>query len=73
MKGLTTGRMVHFVTEDNVHLPAIVVKVWNESGVINLTAFIDHATYTGDNTFSQTSVPYSEEPAPHTWHWIEPA
>lgn len=74
MQGLTQGRIVHFVTNDNVHLPAIVVKVWDkETGTINLSVFIDHATYTGDAVYAATSVVYSETPTPNTWHWIEPA
>jgi hypothetical protein len=74
MDGLTAGRIVHFVTEEGIHLPSIVVKVWDkDSGVVNLSVFIDHSEYTGDAIWPRTSVPYSETPMPNTWHWIEKA
>jgi hypothetical protein len=41
MDGLTEGRMVHFVMPDGTHAPAIVVKVWNASGLTNLQVITD--------------------------------
>jgi hypothetical protein len=65
------GASVHYVTEDGVHLSAMVVKVWPD-GVLNLSVFIDHSRYTGDPVFAATSVPHSEEHLPNTWHAPEP-
>lgn len=79
MKGLTEGRIVHFVVPEGPcageHRPAIVVKVWDrDSGYVNLHVFFDG---TNDGQIHgypwQTSIAYSEEPRPRTWHWIEPA
>lgn len=82
MDGLTEGRIVHYVMTNGEHRAAIVVKVWSkESGVSNLTVFTD---WTNDMKTSdgsplqsgdmwETSVLYSEEPKPGTWHWIERA
>ena len=42
MKGLTEGRMVHYVLPNGDHRPAIVVKVWNkEEGYINVQVITD--------------------------------
>lgn len=80
MEGLTEGRIVHFVLENGQHVgehrPAMVVKVWNkESGYINLLVFCDGTNdyLNGKDTRWVTSVEYSEEPKPRTWHWIEKA
>lgn len=74
MEGLTIGRNIHYVTSEGVHLAALVTKVWNkEAGMINLTAFIDNSEHTGDPVMMVTSVEYSEDPQPDTWHWIERA
>ena len=66
------------------HRPAIVVKIWRmhdgnnpPNGVCQLQVFMDSdgGTYNDGGPAVQwaTSVVYdgSEEPAPHTWHWIE--
>jgi hypothetical protein len=74
MDGLTEGRIVHFVTEHGRHLAAIVVKVWSkEHGTVNLTVFNDYAHDMEGNTMQQTSVNYSEDFQPNSWHWIEKA
>lgn len=45
MKGLTEGRMVHFVTPSGTHRPAIIVRVWDVSGgcegYVNLQVITD--------------------------------
>jgi hypothetical protein len=64
------GSIVHFVTEEGTHLPALVVKVWPEN-VLNLSVFIDHSEYTGDAVYPVTSVPYGEGFSPGTWHLPE--
>ncbi len=50
MKGLTEGRIVHYVLPDGnsqgEHRPAIVTKVWSQSddeATVNLSVFTDHA------------------------------
>lgn len=87
MKGLTTGRIVHFVMDDGrgqgEHRPAIVTQVWNEDGLVNLTVFHD-----GENDYARGTEPVSSTPTsvrktsryfdddgkvPGTWHWIEQA
>lgn len=81
MEGLTEGCIVHYVLPDGSHAgehrPAIVVKVWNQNqGYVNLQVFVDGTndyptTYNG--TVWATSIPFSEDPQPRTWHWIEKA
>ncbi len=86
MQGLTEGRIVHFVLSEGrnkgEHRPAIIVKVWDVhrvDGMIQLQVFTD-----GSNDFLgqgrdgnwfpllwKTSVHYSEEMEPGTWHWPE--
>ncbi len=82
MEGLTVGRMVHFVIPEKTrnageHRAAIVVRVFDQnSGSANLHVFLDgsndEAVVPQGNAWV-TSVPYSEEPEPRTWHWIERA
>lgn len=81
MDGLTEGRIVHYVLPDGrskgEHRPAIVVKVWNkEIGYVNLQVFTDFSNdgvpYESGQYWA-TSVNYSEDPQPRTWHWIEKA
>lgn len=80
MEGLTAGRIVHFVVpntpEPHPHRPAIVTRVWNDAGMVQLQVFTD-GTNDGEwgkpNVVWETSVAYSEEPTPRTWHWIERA
>ena len=77
MQGLTEGRIVHFVLPDGQHRAALVSRVWNDDGVVNLHVFVDQANdrqIKADNgILLQTSVTFSEEPQPGTWHWIERA
>jgi hypothetical protein len=86
MDGLTEGRIVHYVLLGGdmagEHRPAIVVKVWRDiaqymqEGRINLQVFTDFSNDGKDyesGRYWATSVPYSEEPKPGTWHWIEKA
>jgi hypothetical protein len=84
MKGLTEARIVHYVFKAQIfheselqHRAAIVVRDWKEaSGSVNLTVFPDWSNDGPANALGivwKTSVPYSEEPKEHTWHWVEPA
>src|SRR5260221_644908 len=83
MAGLTEGRIVHYVLPDGrskgEHRPAIIVKVWDAhraQGTVNMQVFTDGSNdYLGkgqDGTWCfslwKTSVHYSEEPKPGTWH-----
>lgn len=85
MEGLTEGRIVHFVMPSGEHRPAIVVKIWHvagERGYVNLVVFVDggndlHYASSPDKpdqvTLWETSIFYSENKEPRTWHWIEKA
>ncbi len=85
MLGLAIGSIVHFVLANGrsagQHRPAVVVRLWGEptedyTPTVQLQVFTD-----GTNDFEHdqahsgllwaTSVPYSEEPKPYTWHWPE--
>lgn len=51
------------------HVPMMVVKVWNDQGMINGRLITD-----GDESpYWVTSRRFSENPEPATWHWIEKA
>ena len=88
MKGLTEGRIVHFVLDkgpnSGEHRPAVVVNAFRdqhgftpEDGRCNLQVFTD----SGEGKYNdnlpplvwETSILYSEEKEPGTWHWIEQA
>ena len=82
MDGLIEGRVVHYVLEDGPykgeHRPAVIVRVWPtelDYGC-NLQVLTDGSNdgpqYAGGMVW-KTSVPYSEEPKPRTWHWVERA
>lgn len=78
MDGLTVNRNIHYVASDGVCRAAFVTKVWDkESGVINLSYLNngseDVKAGIADPVLMRTSVTYSEEPKPNTWHWIERA
>ena len=89
MDGLTEGRIVHFVFENGEHRPAIVVKVWRitgpgniqdppPNGCSNLQVFTDSDGLEKYNDMLpqvmwKTSILFSEEAEPNTWHWIEKA
>jgi hypothetical protein len=83
MEGLIEGRIVHYVLPDGrnpgEHRPAIIVKVWEAhraQGTVNMQVFTDSqndylAGPATSGVMWATSVPYSEEPKPRTWHWPE--
>jgi len=81
MAGITEGRIVHYVLPDGrsqgQHRPAIIVRVWGQVDPypINLHVFYDGTNDypAGNGEMWKTSVPYSEDPQPGTWHWIERA
>jgi hypothetical protein len=70
IKGLTEGRIVHYVEDGGFHRAAMVVKVWShETGVCNLEVKNEDAT----TYLASSRLPDFEGKAPGTWHWIEPA
>lgn len=80
MEGLIEGRIVHYVTSKGKHRPAIIVQVWSKAtGCSNLQVFTDGANDCQDrgefgipqNVAWMTSIQYSEEPIPRTWHFPE--
>ena len=77
MDGLTEGRMVHFVAGNGAHLAAIVTRVWGAPGLVNLNVQLpgdgDNGAYDSAPVERRTSVRYSADPEPQTWHWIEKA
>lgn len=69
------GRIVHFVQQDGVHLPAMVISVAKDTAV-NLLVFLDQRTYppgfVANYTERHESVHYDEaSKLPATWHWPE--
>jgi hypothetical protein len=85
VKGLTEGRIVHYVLPDGRHpgecRAAVVVRAWDRdasggNGCSNLTVLTD-----GSNDFGQaaddpappiarrTSIVFDAERKPGTWHW----
>lgn len=69
MKQPSLGRVVHYVNENGVELAALVVKVWNEQ-VINLVYF-PNGSEVGGVPMTKTSVSFSLEKTPHSFHWPE--
>lgn len=73
MEKPSTGRIVHFVMPDGACRPAVVVRVWEE-GRCNLQVFTDGSNDGAGHESGikwATSVSYSEEAKPSTWHWPE--
>ncbi len=67
LTGLTVGRIVHYVRDDNMHCAAMVVGI-HDSGNVDLIVFTaDMATDVKRMT------PFAVEPELRTWHWIAPA
>jgi len=70
------GRVVHYVLSDGPHAgehrPAFIVQIWS-GGYCNLQVFVDGTNDYPDYIGSvwATSVEYSAEPKPRTWHWPE--
>lgn len=76
-KAYSKGRIILFIPKviplganDTSPLPAIIVRTWEETAYendeVNLKVFTD-----GPNNMWATSVPYSEEKTPYSWHWPE--
>jgi hypothetical protein len=55
------------------HVPAVIVYVWSDSGMVNLKCLLD-----GNDDYWASSIPYESgeppvAPSIRTWHWIEKA
>lgn len=70
MNGFIVGRIVHFVTGQAVHRPAIIVHVWGLQGDVNLVVFSDGLDAGSPPVHLWTGVKYSPEKKPNTWHWM---
>ena len=76
MKGLTTGRMVHYMpaTDDRElvnsyhHHAAIVVQVLNQDNGLALLTVLSPS---GSSMSFPREAGYSSERSPRSWHWIE--
>ncbi len=67
MVGLIEGRIVHYVDgKTGLHLAAIVTAVFNT--YVNLAVF---PRWVSEGLQQKTSVFYSDDHSPNTWHWIE--
>lgn len=82
----TIGSLVHYVLGNGrhpgEHRPATIVKIWGEATAGYTPAVQLQVLTDGTNDFEHgqngangllwaTSVSYSEEPKPYTWHWPE--
>ena len=74
------GRIVHVVLPDGQHRPAIIVRVNNDAGSVNVRVFYDgsndHRAREADGRFhsdwvTSISPDYGEHPQPATWHRLE--
>lgn len=68
----TVGDTVHYTGGPyEPHRAAMVIGVVDaDAGTVHLAVFRDGTAF-GAGPIQVTSVPYSEDPQPHTWHWIE--
>jgi len=78
VKKVAIGSIVHFVRPDGDHRPGVVVRVWDkETGLVNTIVFIDGSNdqpeVSGQLVRWVTSVRYSDQYKPRTWHWPEEA
>lgn len=86
MDGLTVGRIVHYVLPTGrsagEHRPAMVVRTWGTptadyTPAVQLQVFTDstndfeHNQSGANGLLWATSVSYSAESHPGTWHWPE--
>lgn len=87
MQGLVVGRIVHYVMGPEEsryalgkHRPAIIVETWDNekstdtrpsASAVNLMVFPDGSNDCAGATLWKTSVVFSDEKVPGTWHWPE--
>jgi hypothetical protein len=76
-KGLTIGRVVHYVVSPGEHRPAIVTRVVDKKiGLVNLNVLRDYEDITAfvgvNNGGYLVANVYPSETLPvRTWHWPE--
>jgi hypothetical protein len=67
LKGLTPGRIVHFVGDNKEHMAALIVEVDNPiEGICCLRIFERYPANDGSKR-----VKYSAKFEENTWHWVE--
>lgn len=61
--------------EAGEHVPAVIVRVWGQNGMVNLKCLLD-----GNDDYWASSIPFDDGlegnragPDQRTWHWIEKA
>jgi len=71
IKGLTAGRMVHYVTKQGEHLPGIITRVLDPfAGIVNLQVLTNDGA---QNVMFYGNVRYTHIVDVGCWHFIEPA
>lgn len=74
----SVGRIVGYVLPQGHRrvgevVPAIITRIWNgpsPTWCVQLTPFVDQANDNPVGPSDCSSVTYSEELQPHTWHWL---
>ncbi len=68
---------MHYVAYNNRHLAALVTGYSiDKDGQADLAVFTNMPNVNGEKSGGiqfHFNVPYSEQPTPGTWHWIEQA
>jgi hypothetical protein len=70
MEGVTPGRIVHYCAAGE-HWAAVITRVWDDQGKVNLHVFRD-----GSSPFvpeTPTFVSFDANKGDGSWHWIEKA
>lgn len=76
VKGLVLGRAVHYVYKKDVECAAIIIKIRNEDGLVDLHIWfpitVHHiASFNEVSEIMECNVPFSSYPQPRTWHFPE--
>jgi len=53
------------VVRDGDIYPAMIVRVWDDTGLVNLKVVLD-----GPDAYWATSVPYDPAKGARSWHWM---
>lgn len=75
MEGLIEGRIVHYV-DGMLHRAAVITRVWDGAGIVNLFIFPDGSFPIQNNTLTSIRFDDGEKTGTKehgTWHWIEKA
>ena len=69
MEELVEGAQVHYVQPNGAHSTATVTRVHNkDTGVVDLSITRDDEI---KDNYSASTVVYSRDPRPYSWHWIK--